>query len=122
MYHGQAFQDSVSLTGMPVPSSKVANRSALASSFSVHKEPAAAVLAVGLRARVSVDIEYARIHAAVNGRNVRDPAPVGEIDQLIDQGIDRRDMRRPHAVFLLLPELRIAHPPVCHEHMIAPDA
>jgi hypothetical protein len=37
-------------------------------------------------------------------------------------GQDRGGPRRPQAVFLQLPEPRIAHAPMCHQHMISPDA
>ncbi len=56
-------------------------------------------------------------------RRAPSPAPAEGIDQLIHQGVDGRDVRRPQAVFLLLPELRIAHPPgvsPAHDHMIRP--
>ena len=32
--------------------------------------------------------------------------------------IDGRDVGRPQVIYLLLPELRIAHPPVCYQLMI----
>jgi len=60
----------------------------------------------------------ARIHAAVDGRHVGNPASAGGIDQLIHRGVDGRDVRRPPAICLLLPELRVAHPAACHQLMV----
>src|SRR5260221_13437342 len=105
---------------MPAESSSVANRAALASSFSVHKNHAAAMFAVGPGAEIPMDVENPCVDASIGGRYVRDPASAGGIDQLVHQGVDGRHMRRPQTVYLLLPELRIAHLPVCRQLIPAP--
>jgi hypothetical protein len=94
----------MSLTAMPASSSRVAYRSA--------------VLATGHPARVALNTQHSRVDPAIYRCHVRNPASAIRIPQFIYQGVDGRDVRRPEAIQLLLLEVRVTHPPMCHLSMI----
>jgi len=82
------------------------------------QKAAATVLATGHRARVALNAQHSRVDPAIHRCHVRNPASAIRIPQFIHQSVDGCDVWRPEAVQLLLLEVRVTHPPMCHLSMI----